>query len=478
MRLSGTSARLSGAPVVALLLGLLAAGPLPAAGNNDAGDVASVRRRLREAARIMTGIFRGCRDTCCSHREEDRARDLLGGAEAEAVARRSLLALLATPLDPEVEGLALGWLSRVGDATDLPLFEARLRDSRRAWFRSGTPPPQAVGGCNPITAWTAVPVGDTALDGIRTLARGDFSNRDEYGRWRREHPNVLDAPSYWDGKVPAQATSPDCAEQVAALVRRDPRLLLALAARREGRHQPEGEGCPTLAQVRVAFPAGGERDGLLDYLAQPRRWLAAEPERSAVVTWLLEHAPVLLLPKDANAVEALLSAPQLASDHHRGLLVLAAIALDPSRGVRLLSAWADKLASPPDGFFTEGAATFPEDPRIVGWLRPELVGRCVDEPRPRAVLAGLARTEQQARKAMAGILADPKAQLGERPKFVALLAETALAVGGPQDLRACARELHDRRCGKLRQEQVEQAEAAIARALPRCIGLLKAWLRP
>jgi hypothetical protein len=66
----------------------------------------------------------------------------------------------------------------------------------------------------------------------------------------------------------------------------------------------------------------------------------------------------------------------------------------------------------------------------------------------------------------------------ERPNFMALLAETALAAGGPPELGGCVRELHYRRCGKMRQEQVEEAEAVIARALPRCIAVLKAWLRP
>jgi len=477
MRIPGMMARLSGVLgvlIVTTMLGSLVS--TARAADSNADDVASIRRRLRQAARLMTGIFRGCQDTCCSTREEGRASALLAGEGSPTAVHASLLALLSTPLDPASEALALRWLSRVGDATDLPRLEARLKNSRRAWYRPSSPVGQAV-RCYPVRRWQAVPVSEAALVAIRELVHGDFTHVDQYRRWRKQHPDVLDLVSYWDGRVPALADAAACSEQVHAMVKRDPRLLLALAAHRGGRGHPGQASCPTFAQVRAAFAGDGGGGGLVGYLAKPSRWLRVEPERSGVITWLLAHATRLLLPQDADALESLLTAPQFSSDTHKAQLVLAAVALDPSRRGRLLSAWVDKLESPPPAFFAELIKRDPEDPRIVAWLRPDHPGHCVDELRPKAVLTALTRSRPAARKAMAVILRDPEAKLMERPNFVALLAEAALAMGGPSDLRDCARELHYRRCRKMQQQQAEAAEAAIARELPRCIEVLKTWLR-
>jgi hypothetical protein len=159
----------------------------------------------------------------------------------------------------------------------------------------------------------AATIDEIAFD-LSSSMTGQYGlTRTEYREWRKQHREALDMVTYWQARVPALASAPECGQEVAAVAARDPRLLVELAANRGGR-ETEVESCPTLAQIGAAFPAGHGPGSLLWYLQDASRWLQGEPGRTHATGWLLEHAGDLLTAEDVGALEALLVDPHFASN--------------------------------------------------------------------------------------------------------------------------------------------------------------------
>ena len=91
---------------------------------------------LEDAAHRIKAIPSKCPDSCCASQELMLSFDGVARGAPRAKARELLLAALARPLDPGVEGVALEVLGNVGDLRDLATIEARFDDRRPAWQRS------------------------------------------------------------------------------------------------------------------------------------------------------------------------------------------------------------------------------------------------------------------------------------------------------------------------------------------------------
>ncbi len=441
----------------------------------DSRGISAMERRFQEAAAGLEGIPNRCSDTCCVMEQEGEIFLRLGILEKTKEVHAALLSLLEEPPTPAVLSLTLMQLSDFRDATDLPVFEARLGDTRPTWKVSASPIGQSATVCYPISKWEDLPVSAAAWSGITVLLGRTFSSETEYRSWRAQTHDGVDSIAYWSSRIPTSATSPLCDFAVSEAASRNPLILAGLAAKRDPGDFAAEPSCPSPAQIRAALEADAKQVLLSDFLHAPSDPLFSKAgDKEAVDLWILKYAAQLLSPKDADAVESLLNAPPYENDAYKGTVAAAAATLDPSRRERLLRLWGNDLQNPPAVFCILYASVFPDDAKILEWLAPlTQEDLCQRETRARGVLAGLAKTGEKGRSALAKALFDPTLKLNERPYFVSLLADTAVSLGESSDLFSCRLKLRSSRCLKITAEQAEQNRASEADALPECIDALK-----
>ena len=434
----------------------------------------------RLAAALQAAPSR-CKDLCCFRQLPEWA-PLQAAPGKHAAALRALIR--ATETAPIQRALALRWLAAGRDLAELPLIESRIDDATEAWRVPRWRAVQRVVPCPQVDAWISQTVGQVALEAAGTIVDRQRRTAAEYRVWRKLHPDVRSALSYWQQRLPPLAAGKGCGATLEVLASRDVMQLLRLLVALHQRYPDPRPTCPQPAQLRPLLAARLQGGGLLTLLSEPVRWkadvdpaYAGQTNWVSLVSWALTHASALFSAADVDALLKLRALPQLAaSDTLRGLLVAAAAGLAPDRARALLKQAAPGLKQPPPAFVRAFARTLPSDHRVQAWLKSWSAGTCRPDPVAQAALEGLAAAGAPGKAAMVRFLRRTKgAPWRQRPDLVRALADAAVKLGAPAARLACREHLRQVGCLKMTREGRSRARAAVARAMALCTAELGRW---
>jgi hypothetical protein len=422
-----------------------------------------------------------CEEVCCFRQLPEWAPLQVAPGEHAATLRGLIKAPGTAPIQ---RALALRWLAAERDVAELELIESRLGDATEAWRVPRWRAIQRVVPCPQVDTWTSRTVGQVALEAAGAIVGQQRRTVAEYRAWRKLHPDVRDALSYWQQRFPPLARGKGCEAALEALAGRDIRLLLRLVLALHQRYPDPRPTCPRPAQLRPLLAARLQGGGLLTLLSEPARWKAdADPAYAgqtnwvSLVSWALTHASALFTAAEVDALLKLRALPQLAaSDTLHGLLVAAVAGLAPDRARALLKQAAPGLKQPPPAFVRAFARTLPSDRRVQAWLRSWSAGTCRPDPVARAALEGLAAAGAPGKAAIVRFLRRTKgAPWRQRPDLVRALADAAVKLGAPAARLACREHLRQVGCLKMTREGRSRAQAAVARAVALCTAELGRW---